>query len=61
MQNINEVLVGDHFEQVETAVNEIISNLKSKRCRLESQLSSPSDYATSINGSVIIVFILIYM
>lgn len=43
-------LVGDHFEQVETAVSEIISNLKSKRCRLESQLPSPSDYATSIRS-----------
>ena len=29
------LLVGDHFEQVETAINEIIPNLKSKR-RLES-------------------------
>ena len=43
-------LVGDHFEQVETAVSEIISNLKSKHCRLESQLPSPSDYATSIRS-----------
>lgn len=42
------LIAGDHFEQLERAVNEIVTNLKSKRSRLESQLPSPSDYATSV-------------
>ena len=45
------LLVGeDHFEKVKSAVNEMLQNLESKRCRLESELPSPSDYAKVIQS-----------
>ena len=43
-------IAGDYFEQVKIAVNEIVTNLESKRHQLESRLPSPSDYATSIRS-----------